>query len=203
MRKLLFGIAAILTLVLVTSAAWGACHVITPNGSGTKSGSDWNNACSWFSGNCSMSSGAVRGDTYYIAKGAYSGTTLGKDNSGTLSITIKSPTAADHCTDTGFVQGTHVGQADIAGGFFITSDRWVVDGQYGTEVPETGKGTYGIKVHWNGGNGSHRFNLNTGGSNSTFRYVETQGSNAADTGCDEAVKILGFNVSGGITDVLV
>src|SRR6476661_5393350 len=110
MRRFLFRIFEILNIVLFTSAAWGACHVITPNGSGNNSGSDWNNSCNGLSGSCSPSSGMLRGDSYYIAKGTYSSVTWSKGDSGSSNISVKSPTAGDHCTDTGFVQGTHVGQ---------------------------------------------------------------------------------------------
>jgi hypothetical protein len=199
MRKLLFGMSAILSLVLVTSAAWGACHVMTPNGSGTKSGSDWNNACAGLSGACSPSSGMVRGDTYFIAKGTYSSATWSRSNSGSATITVKSPTAADHCTDTGFNQSTHVGQALIQGSNFIDSDNWIINGQYGTPFV---KGSYGIKFQWNGGN-VDSINCRTGCDSSTFQYMEIQGSNYANSYCDEGIGIFGYNRTPNPSNILL
>jgi hypothetical protein len=150
-----------------------ACHVITSAGSGSNSGADWNNACAGFTGNCS-SANVVRGDTYFIGKGTYSGApTLSKANSGTTPITFKAPTASDHCTDTGFVEGTHVGQALMNGGMFVSTDWWVFDGQYGTEYS---KGSYGFKIKDTVS--SQILNCNTGCGNSTFRFIEIEGDNA-------------------------
>ena len=181
MQKVL--VASLLAIfTLLTSHAWATCHVITPAGSGNQSGSDWNNACAAFSGSCS-SSNMVRGDSYYVAKGSYSSPSLTKSNSGSTPITLKSPTSADHCTDAGFSSSVHVGQAVWNGSVFISSDYWNIDGQYGTEIPGTGKGTYGLKVvNSDTSSTVFIFNCNGGCSNSTFRYIEIKGSNAG-TGC--------------------
>jgi hypothetical protein len=202
MKRIVLHSSAILCLTLLSSVAWGACHVIIPNGSGNGSGSDWNNACNGFSGSCSGSN-MVRGDTYYLGKGAYSSPTLSKSNSGATLITIQAPTVADHCTNTGFVQATHVGQADLAGSLFISSDYWKLDGQYGTEAPGAGKGTFGIKIHWNGGTSQMPIAISGGGTGSTFRFLEVQGSNGADTGCDVGIRILGYNDTPNTNSVLI
>src|ERR1700747_1601232 len=43
-----------------------ACHVVTPTGSGTKSGADWSNAMA------DLPSTLIRGDSYYLGPGVYS-----------------------------------------------------------------------------------------------------------------------------------
>src|SRR5262245_22928570 len=63
MKKAFFLGTVVLCFSVLASTAWGACHVITPTGSGNNSGSDWSNACAGFAGNCS-SANVVRGDTY-------------------------------------------------------------------------------------------------------------------------------------------
>jgi len=174
MKKAFFLGSVVLCFLLLASAAWGACHVITPTGSGSQSGSDWNNACAGFTGNCS-STGVVRGDTYYIAKGTYSAAPgLTKANSGTTKIIFKAPTAGDHCTDTGFAQATHVGQALMNRGMVVSSDNWVFDGQYGTEYS---KGSYGFKIK-DLTAAAFIINCNGGCANSTFRFIEIEGDNA-------------------------
>lgn len=45
---------------------WSTCHVITPVGSGNKTGVDWNNALAGVPG------ALIRGDIYYLADGSYS-----------------------------------------------------------------------------------------------------------------------------------
>ena len=185
MKNAFFCATVALCFSLLTPAVFAACHVITPAGSGNLSGSDWSNACAGFAGSCS-SANVVRGDTYYIAKGTYgSAPTLSKANSGTTKITFKAPTASDHCTDTGFSQATHVGQALMNKGMTVTSDNWVFDGQYGTEYS---KGSYGFKIKDTTA-AAFIINCNGGCANSTFRFIEIEGDNAksACTGGDVGI----------------
>lgn len=76
MRVLLF----LLTFVAI-SPALAACHAVTPNGSGSKTGVDWNNA---YAG---LPSTLVRGDIYYLADGNYGNyLSIKTSGSGTLEI---------------------------------------------------------------------------------------------------------------------
>lgn len=200
MKKLLLGMSVLLSFTILTSAAWGACHVVTPSGSGSKSGADWSNACAGFSGNCSASSGMVRGDSYYLGKGTYSSPTWSRSNSGTSTISVKAPTASDHCTDTGFNSSTHVGQALIQGSNIFDSDYWIIDGQYGTEFS---KGSYGIKFQWTSGNTQDAVYCRNGCDHSTFRYIEIQGSNYTNSYCDEGFKVDGYNHSPNTSNILL
>src|SRR5438132_1714604 len=56
-----------LALSLLTTAAHAACHVVTPSGAGARDGSTWGNA---YAG---LPATLVRGDSYYIATGNYTG----------------------------------------------------------------------------------------------------------------------------------
>jgi hypothetical protein len=190
--------AVIFCFIALSAAAFGACHVITPAGAGSHSGADWNNACTGLTGACDPSSGMVRGDSYYVAKGSYTAPSgggltswnLGQSTSGSLDISIKAVTASDHCTDTGYVAGTHFGQAVMSGEWFISTSHWIVDGQYGTG---RNKGSYGIKCllpsgfKTNGMNGGCFYD-NSNSTNITMRYIEMQGTNNSPVGiCESAM----------------
>lgn len=95
-----------------------ASHAITPSGSGTKSGADWNNACAGFTGSCATTgtTGMVRGDVYYVAGGQYS--VVGGSNqlfdvadSASLTIEIRGATTADHGPATGWMSSFDVNSA--------------------------------------------------------------------------------------------
>src|ERR1700752_4792256 len=88
-------------LMLSSFAMAAANHYVLSSANGNSSGSDWTNACKDFTGSCSVSS-LVRGDTYYVGTGTYSGRTFDTAASGTQMITIKGATAADHGTSTGW-----------------------------------------------------------------------------------------------------
>src|SRR5262245_44026348 len=89
----LLGIPA--ALLWLTVSVQAANHYIRSGATGN--GSDWTNASS------ALPTSLVRGDTYYIADGSYSGYTVDDAVSGTQVITLKKATAADHGTDTGWV----------------------------------------------------------------------------------------------------
>jgi hypothetical protein len=66
--------AALIVFALLPVSSWSqTCHVVTPSGSGAKNGSDWNNA---YAG---LPSKLVRGDSYYLADGAYPNYTFNTD----------------------------------------------------------------------------------------------------------------------------
>jgi hypothetical protein len=103
------------------STCGAACHAITPSGSGLKNGSDWNNACSGFSGACAVAS-LVRNDTYYVGSGTYPGSTdFNTPTSGNSVVTIKGANAADHCTDTGWSAGLDTSASPAK---FVSNTTW-------------------------------------------------------------------------------
>ncbi|MGH9400486.1 MAG: hypothetical protein ACRD2P_00080, partial [Terriglobia bacterium] len=93
-----------LLLLLMMFVPWqtvlGACHVVTPNGSGSQTGADWNNALANLPGTL------TRGDVYYLADGNYGSYTFNTAASGTATIEIRKAQTYDHCTDTGWNAST-------------------------------------------------------------------------------------------------
>jgi hypothetical protein len=67
----------------------GICHTVTPAGSGSRTGADWNNAYAGIPGSL------VRGDTYYFADGSYGSYTFSQAVSGTSVITFKKAQSYD------------------------------------------------------------------------------------------------------------
>lgn len=118
--------------MLVSSFAQAASHYIRQGATGNGSGSDWTNACTGFTGSCADSS-LVRGDTYYVADGSYGSQDFYRATSGTLVITIKKATIADHGTATGWSDTYGDGQATIGSSLAFFSSHWVFDGVSGTD----------------------------------------------------------------------
>jgi hypothetical protein len=127
MRKTVF---LLVLFALSISPAIAACHVVTPNGSGSKTGADWNNA---YAG---LPSTLVRGDVYYLADGNYgSRLSLNQADAGTETIELRKAQSWSHCTDTGWNTSTMgSGQAvwswSNAGSPIVTigSDYWIING---------------------------------------------------------------------------
>lgn len=143
----------LLAIFAIAAHAYAVCHVITPGGAGAKDGSNWSNACQGFSNACAVAA-LTRGDTYYLAAGAYGSIILSTANSGTTVITLKSPTPSDHCSDTGWDAGTMVGSAVFASSgntpaIDFTSDYWTLDGAYGSGSITASD--YGINATYGGG----------------------------------------------------
>jgi hypothetical protein len=106
---------AVVAFSLATNVS-ANCHVISANGSGNLSGTDWGNACKGFSGNCAGGA-MVHGDTYFVAGGSGGGynssstsapiVDVSSTGTGTAQVlTIKAATVADHCSATGWNQST-------------------------------------------------------------------------------------------------
>jgi hypothetical protein len=144
-----------LAIVLAIAAAGvlqAANRYVRPDATGANNGTDWTNA--W----TSIPATLTRGDTYYLADGSYSDTTLDDPVSGSLVITLKKATVSDHGSNTGWSDSYGDGQA-IFPHIQVVTAYWVLDGQNRTsDTP----------MHISpGGTGNYL----------TFRYVEF--SNAA------------------------
>jgi hypothetical protein len=137
------------TLVMIPGLATATNHYVLSSAKGTGSGADWTNACTDFTGSCAVGS-LVRGDTYYVGTGTYSGRTFNTSASGTSVITIKGATVADHGTDTGWTAAFSVSTAD--GGsqavwtneVDFTTSNWTFDGSIGP-LWDTTPADYGFK----------------------------------------------------------
>lgn len=97
-----------LVLVVWTSVAWGAFaanHCIRAGATGAADGSSWSDAFT------DIPASLVRGDTYFVAAGAYHWTIINQAVSGTTWIYFKKATVAAHGTDTGWDNSYATGQA--------------------------------------------------------------------------------------------
>jgi hypothetical protein len=155
----------IFIVLAVPTFATAANHYILQGAAGNGSGSDWTNACTGFSGSCAPDS-LVRGDTYYVGTGSYSPPTLNTATSGTLIITIKGATVADHGTASGWSNTYSVSAADggrsaiWTGTIAITTSYWIFDGSVGP-VWDTTPVNYGFSF---GTSLSQAFTLGSAGS---------------------------------------
>jgi hypothetical protein len=147
MRAIGLGIAIALLQVLVTVLpSVAANHYVRDGASGA--GTSWTDACDDFAGSCAVSS-LVRGDTYYVATGTYAARTFNTAVNGTLVITIKGATAADHGTDEAgwnSAYGVDVAQAHWAYQLVIDSSYWVFDGSVPTTPLNSSSSAYGFLV---------------------------------------------------------
>lgn len=114
-------IKLICTIVLCAASVLGADFYCGVSATGNGSGSDWNNQCAF------MSTTTNRGNTYWLADGSYGGRNFNRAVSGTLVITIKKATVADHGTATGWDNAYGDGQA-FFGSIAVNSDYWVING---------------------------------------------------------------------------
>ena len=146
---------------------------VKPTATGSGSGADWTNAMgSTFT--------PVRGNTYYLADGAYGAKTFNTAVSGTTLITLKKATVADHGTNTGWTDALGDGQATFSGIVFSTG-FWTLDGQTRTS-DSTGHGfstTGGTEIVTFGAFGSPISNI-------TIRYMALIGDGYPSTGNDRA-----------------
>src|SRR5256714_5263334 len=96
-------------VLLCGTQAEATSHAITPSGAGDQSGSDWSNACAGFTGSCATTgtTGMLRGDIYYLARGQYipvggSNQLFNVPDAGALNIEIRGATATDHGPENGW-----------------------------------------------------------------------------------------------------
>jgi hypothetical protein len=183
LRSIVPAIAAMLFFFVSVGFANAACHVVTPSGSGSFSGADWNNAIA------GIPKTFVRGDSYYFADGIYGNLTVSTADSGTLVITLKKARRADHCTDVGYQDSTMgTGQASFTH-IEPTTDYWTFDGVDSTSST-TGHGFYvngtlcTISSCWDVVLNSVKY--------ITFRYIMVQGmgDGGTDVHIDENFRCL-------------
>jgi len=113
-------------------SAFGACHVVTPTGSGSRSGADWNNA---YAG---VPATLTRGDLYYLADGSYSSYTFNTAASGATVTEIRKAQSSDHCTDTGWNTSTMGNAQAIFPAFTINASYFILNGNGSQTAPGCG-----------------------------------------------------------------
>jgi hypothetical protein len=190
---------ACLLLLMLPNLAMAANHYVRAGAVGSRNGADWTNA--W----TDLPSSFVRGDTYYVAAGTYTGHIFNDAASGTAVITVKAATVADHGSATGW-SDSYAGQAtfrgDAGGGVFVFNQPYyVIDGQN-----RNGDWVSGYGFHISNYNGctpvtscspaySTNAAINLSSQNITIRYTDVEGSHdqrsaACGSGhsCDENVQ---------------
>lgn len=172
-------------LPLVASAA----NVYVRDG-GSGAGTSWSDALD------QIPATLTRGDTIYVADGAYTAPTLDDAVSSTSVITIKKATASDHGTETGWDAAYGDGVADFTGTWLIHTGYHTIDGQVG-----------GGPGSWQSGHGfkfdtvqiiDSSFDVNTAipGGNIELHHIEFQGTLTPST--DDAISansLTGFVIS--------
>lgn len=137
-----------LLCIFLSAPAFAANHYVRAGASGTADGSNWTNACTDFTGSCAVAS-LVRGDTYYVGTGTYASVNFTTAESGSLVITVKGATAADHGTSTGWLSSYGVdvtpAQFSQAAGFSveIETSYFTFDGAVGSG---SNSSSYGFKL---------------------------------------------------------
>src|ERR1035437_7513401 len=91
--------AIFIAFIFSTSSVFAACHTVTPTGSGSKTGADWNNAYA------RLPATLTRGEIYYLADGTYPPYTFNTAVSGTTTVEIRKAQSYDNCTATGWNTG--------------------------------------------------------------------------------------------------
>lgn len=190
MKRVLF---AIILLFALPCLALGANYTVSPTGSGSKNGSNWENCMDW----STMS--FVRGNTYYLVDGTYAGKLLDTATSGSTYITIRKATTANYTdvTDTtGWVSTMGDGQVVFSTEVSYStimrfkSDYWIIDGVsgggYGSWTSghgikfdsPTADGLVAIELSMSAGGPSDRVDVNY----VTLSHIEMDGSPNGDYG---------------------
>jgi hypothetical protein len=129
----LFRVAIFIAFIFSAKAAFAACHTVTPSGSGSQTGADWNNA---YAG---LPSTLTRGDIYYLADGNYSSFHFSTAASGTATIEFRKAQTYDNCTSTGWNAATMgAAQAHFGRGIAIDSSYFILNGNGQQTLPGCG-----------------------------------------------------------------
>lgn len=119
--RIIFSFVALILLCAIPGLAEAAVHYVRAGAAGN--GSDWANAYG------QLPAALIRGDTYYIAAGSYSGHAFNDLHSGSTFIYIRKATASDHGTATGW-SSSYAGTATF-GAFNFSKGYYDIDGRVG------------------------------------------------------------------------
>lgn len=215
-RNVAAGFLGLMFFIFSSAALHASCHAVSPTGSGTKSGADWNNAMAGWP------SSPIRGDVYYLAAGTFPQKSYGavSPSKGGANITfMKARDTGDHgqnCSPSIAAGWTSaMGAQTVIGGMFeVFDDNWTLDGQdNGGQAIDSGS-SYGIYINGtncSGGSGQSCYNVSINqGSNITVRYVYIQGSSpsANNSSCnsnqscntDDNIRFVSWGGSGSSCD---
>jgi hypothetical protein len=133
---------------LAAFSAHAAIICVGPSATGNGGGADWNNQAAW------SSVALTRGNTYYLADGAYGGRTLNAAASGSTLIVIRKAIVGDAAVAgiAGWNSALGDGNATFSGSIIASSSYWVFDGMKGGGwtggTPDETPTNYGFV--WNG-----------------------------------------------------
>ena len=168
----IFSFQAIFGILLASSAARAADRCVGPSATGDGSGSDWKNQMAW-------SATPARGDTWYLADGAYSGKDLSVPADGATPITIKKATLSEHGPSAGWDDALGDGQASFTSALNIDSPHWVLDGQTGGG-PGRWKEGFGFKITSTDDSAANvRIGYQDTADDVTVRHVDLEGKGSA------------------------
>lgn len=125
--------AVFMVLIFSARSVFAACHAVTPSGSGSNSGADWNNA---YAG---IPATLTRGDIYYLADGNYGSYNFNMSASGTANIEIRKAQSYDNCTASGWSTATMgSGQAVFHRVFSVSAPYFILNGNGTQTLPGCG-----------------------------------------------------------------
>jgi hypothetical protein len=180
----------LIAMPLVPCVSSAADHYVCSAATGAGDGSNWTNAYT------ALPSSLARGDTYWVAAGNYGSHTFNDAVNGSLVITVKAATDANHgASSTGWTNGStgtcHQGQAVFTSPFTINTSFYTIDGSYRGAGNDSA--SYGFQVNnkQTGGNipivnGTKPLFLH--GSNLIIQYLDYSGSHdRSNTYCDRGL----------------
>jgi hypothetical protein len=168
-------IRILVILLCAQSISFGATIYCNPSGGG--SGADFNNLATLPS-----TTGFVRGNTYVMVEGTYSGRTFSTTESGTALITIRKASTADSAVE-GYATTLFDGAATFSGGLTFATAYWTLDGVTGSE--DSG---HGIHVSMNAQDSA----LSVQNSNITIERVKVSWPDKEDL--DHVPSVAGENL---------
>ena len=154
-----------LVMLLTCGAAMAANRYVRADAVGANNGTDWSNAYK------SLPATLVRGDVYYIAAGSYPSKTFDDPQSGSLTITIKKATAADHGTDIGWQAAMGAGQAVFNSTLRFNRGYYIFDGQVRNESNWYDGQAYGFRINHNNQDQNIVISGGSSSSNITIKHV--------------------------------
>ena len=168
--------AVFVLCALFPAFALAATHYVTPSGTGSQNGSDWNNAYRGLPGSL------TRGDTYVVAGGNYSSRTYGDAQSGTTVTYVRKASSLPAYEDdlvAGWNPAYETAQAVFSGQTTFTTGYYSIDGVTPTSGHWQTSG-YGIKFIASTTGVSHLVTTGSSGvSNITIKHVEMQNPGAS------------------------
>ncbi len=180
-------------------SAPAANHYVRADASGANNGTNWADAYT------TLPPSLVRGDTYYMASGSYGDYDFDDEASGTLGITIKKATVADHGSSVGWRDSYGSGRASFRS-LALMTDYYTIDGQIRNENDWSQGSAYGF--HADGVMASRlHFDRSLASSHVTIRYIDVGGADGASChyvptpSCDAGVTDSSFYLGGFRTPI--